>query len=199
MAGLVRVPIAAGLVRVLVAAGLVRVVVGAGFSRPNTSCYAPAMQMRRTFVALAFAVALASGTTLLAQGFNVRTGTWEFTTVMQMSGPMPGVSPEVQQQIQAALAKPQTSRSCVTADDLASLNLGNVDDDEECKTVSSKITPTAGDIVRQCTGDDPRTETAHFETSGPTSVAARINAKAQSGAASNISMTGRWISAQCTE
>ena len=156
------------------------------------------MHMRRTFAALSFVVA-AIGATLLAQGFNVRTGTWEFTISMQMSGPMPGVSPEVQQQIQAALARPQTSRSCVSADDLKSLNLGQVDDDEECKTVSSKITPTTGDIVRECTGDEPRTETAHFETSGPTNVIARITAKAQSGATSNISMTGRWISAQCTE
>jgi Protein of unknown function (DUF3617) len=158
------------------------------------------MNMHRTLATILAGVAML-GATLVAQGFNVRTGTWEFTMTMQMSGPMPGVSPEMQRQIQAAMATPRTSRSCVSADDLKSLNLGKIDedDDDECNTTSAKITPTTGDIVRECTGDEARTETAHFETTGPTNMTARISAKQANGSTSNITMTGRWIQARCTE
>lgn len=154
----------------------------------------------RTLALASAAVVSVAGATLFAQGFNVRTGTWEFTFSMQMSGPMPGISPELQKQLQAQMAKPQTSRSCISAEDLKSLNLGKMDDDDsECKTTSVKISPTVGDIVRQCTGDEARTETGHFSAPTPTTLVASINSKNVAGGTSVITMNGKWISADCKE
>ena len=93
--------------------------------------------------------------------------------------PMDGVPPAMRAQLEAEMRKPKTFTSCVIAEDLKSLNLGKTEDsdDEECKVVSSSITPTAGDVVRQCTGDEPRTETAHFEAASPPALTATVTGK----------------------
>jgi hypothetical protein len=98
------------------------------------------------------------------------------------------------------MRKPRTSQSCVTAEDIKSLDLGKMDDaeDKDCRTVSAKITPTLGDIVRQCTGDQPRTETAHFEATSPQTMKANITSKSAEGTMS-IAMSGRWLNAECKE
>jgi hypothetical protein len=143
---------------------------------------------------------LAIGTILYAQGFNARTGTWEFTVVIKGGMPMEGVPPAVAAQIQASLAKPQTSTSCLTAADLKNLNLGRMDDsdDEDCKILSAKVTPTVADITRECTGDDPYTETAHFEAPTPQTVRGDISRKTAKGTMT-MTMTGKWVAAACME
>jgi Protein of unknown function (DUF3617) len=161
-------------------------------------CYAAGMNRHLGF---AFSLlVLALGGTVFAQGFNVRTGTWEFTMTLQGALPLEGVPPAVRAQLEAEMRKPQTYTSCVTAEDLKTLNLGKKDDsdDDNCKTVSSKLTATTGDIVRQCTGDEPRTDTVHYEASGPQAMKATVSSKSAKGA-TTMAMTGKWVSAQCKD
>jgi hypothetical protein len=141
-----------------------------------------------------------SAAALFAQGFNARTGTWEFTMTMQGAMPMEGVPPEVRAQFEAEMRKPKVYKSCVTADDLKSLKLGKTSDsdDDDCKVVTSKITATSGDIVRQCTGDMPRTETAHYEAPTPQTLKANISSKSATGTTTMI-VAGKWVAARCAE
>ena len=147
-----------------------------------------------------FGVGVSIGVTLLAQGFNVRTGTWEFNMTMQGAMPMEGIPPEMRAQVEAEMRKPRVYKSCVTAEDIKSLNLGKTDDsdDEDCKVLTSKITATTGDITRECTGDKPHTETAHFEAPTPQTLKANISSKAATGTMTMV-ITGKWMAARCTE
>jgi hypothetical protein len=140
------------------------------------------------------------GLTLAAQGFNLRTGTWEFSMTMGGEMNFEGVPPAARAQIEAELKKPQIYRSCVNAEDLKNLNLGKKDDgdDEDCTVASSKVTATTADIVRRCTGDEPRTETIHYEASSPQTLRADISSKGATGTMT-MAITGKWIAAQCTE
>ena len=142
---------------------------------------------------------LAIGTVLFAQGFNARTGTWEFTIVMKGNMPMDGVPPEMAASILAELSKPQKSTSCLTAEDLKNLNLGKTgaNDNEDCKVLSAKITSTVADITRQCT-DPAFTETAHFEAPNPQTVTGTISQKRAEGTMT-ITMNGKWVAAACME
>ena len=158
----------------------------------------PAMSRYIPFASVLLALAL--GGTLLAQGFNVRTGTWEFTMTIQGALPMEGVPPAMRAQLEAELRKPKTYTSCVTAEDLKTLNLGKADDDNDsdCKTVSSKVTATTGDVVRQCTGDEARTDTVHYEASSPQTMKATVSSKRAKGT-TTMAIAGKWVSAQCKD
>ncbi|MGE0404993.1 MAG: DUF3617 domain-containing protein [Candidatus Korobacteraceae bacterium] len=148
---------------------------------------------------VALAVVLSAGT-LVAQGLNVRTGAWEITMTMGGVMSMEGVPPEARAQIEAELRKPQVVKNCVTPEDVKQLNLGKTEDgeDENCKVLSSKITPTSADITRQCSGDQAYTETAHFEAPTPQTMTANISRKSAEGA-TTIKMTGKWVAAACSE
>jgi hypothetical protein len=156
-----------------------------------------AMKTHLAIAALAIGVSVG---TLLAQGFNVRTGTWQYTITIKSSMPMEGIPPEVQKQLLADLSKPQTTTGCLTPDDLKQLNLGRTDDndDEDCKVLSSTFTPATADVVRECAGDDPYTETAHFEASSPQALTGSISRKSAKGAM-NMTMAGKWVAAACME
>jgi len=137
---------------------------------------------------------------VFAQAFNARVGTWEFTVAMQGAIPMEGVPPEMRAQIEAEMRKPKVYKSCVTAEDLKSLKLGKTSDsdDDECHVVTSNITATAGDVVRECTGDKPRTDTAHYEAPTPQTLKAHISSKSSTGTMT-MNVTGKWIAAACRE
>lgn len=151
--------------------------------------------MKRSLVAAASVAALATGAGLLAQGFSLRTGSWSFTMTMQ-GMPLAGLPPEVQ----AELQKPQTFTSCVTAEDLKNLNLGRPpdSDDEDCKTVSSKITATVADLTRECSGDNAGTETQHFEAATPQTLRGTIAKKTAAGT-TTIAISGKWVGPTCVE
>ena len=141
----------------------------------------------------------AMGTSLLAQAFNVRTGSWQFTMTMKGGAPIEGVPPAVRAQLEAELGKPQVFNSCVTAEDIKQLNLGKTDDgDEDCKVLTSKVAATTADITRQCTGEEAFTETAHFEAPTPQALRANISRKSADGTTS-ITSSGKWVAAQCKE
>jgi hypothetical protein len=106
----------------------------------------------------------------------------------------------VRAQIEAEMRKPRVLTSCVTAEDIKSVNLGKMDDsdDEECKVLTSKVAPTSADITRECAGDQPRTETSHVEAPTPQSLRANISSKGAAGI-TTITMTGKWVAAQCKD
>jgi hypothetical protein len=151
--------------------------------------------MKRTIVAAASVAALATGAGLLAQGFNLRTGSWSFTMTMQGMSVV-GLPPDVQ----AELKKPQTFTSCVTPEDLKDLNVGKPPDrdDEDCKTVSSKVTATVADVTRQCSGDNAGTETLHFEAATPQAVKGTIVKKTAAGT-TTVAISGKWVGLKCAE
>jgi hypothetical protein len=113
---------------------------------------------------------------------------------------MDGVPPEMRAQLEAALSKPQTYTSCITAEDLKNINLGRKgdDDDEDCKIVTSNVTATVAEVTRQCAGDEPRTETARFEAPTPQTLKGTITSKSKSGS-STMTLAGKWVAAKCTE
>ena len=88
----------------------------------------------------------------------------------------------------------------MTADDVKQLNLGKTEDgnDEDCKVLTSKITPTAADITRQCRVDQTYTETARFEARTPQTMTANISRKSAEGT-TTIKMTGKWVAARCSD
>jgi hypothetical protein len=105
----------------------------------------------------ACAVALASGAVLLAQGINLRTGTWEYTMTVEGVLPMEGIPENMRASMEAEFRKPQVFKSCLTAEDLKNFKLGKNDDsdDEECKVLSSKVGPrkgAKGDMVTTLNG-----------------------------------------------
>lgn len=135
---------------------------------------------------------------LLAQGFGPRLGAWQYTITMKGDMPMQGLPPDVAKQLAAQLAMPQTTTGCMTAEDLKDLNLGRMEDDDDCKVLSSKITPTVADFVRQCTGDETYTDTAHFEAPTPQTMNGTISRKSSQGTMT-ITMAGKWVAAVCKE
>jgi hypothetical protein len=151
--------------------------------------------MNRSVVAAASVAALIAGAGLLAQGFSLRTGSWSFTMTMQ-GMPLVGLPPEVQ----AELKKPQTFASCVTAEDLKNFNIGRPpdSDDEDCKTVSSKISATVADLTRECSGDNAGTETQHFEAATPQALKGTIVRKT-AGGTTTIAISGTWVAPKCAE
>ncbi len=88
----------------------------------------------------------------------------------------------------------------MTPEDMKNLNLGKMDDgdDEDCKLLSSKVTATTADLVRQCGGDEPYTDTAHFEAPTPQTLTGNISRKSSRGT-TTITMAGKWLSAACKE
>jgi len=150
--------------------------------------------MKTHFCLAVSSLAVVGSVALFAQGFNARIGQWEFTMMMVGAMPMQGLPPEVQ----AEMRKPQVYKSCVTAEDLKSLKLGKMKDDDDCKVVTSKITATSGDVVRECTGDMPRTETSHYEAPTPQTMKAHIVSKSATGTMT-MDVTGKWIAAACRD
>jgi hypothetical protein len=144
--------------------------------------------------------AVALSVTLLAQGINLRTGSWEYQMTVEGAIPMDGIPENMRASMEAELRKPRVVKSCMTAEDLKNLRLGKTDDgdDEECKVLSSKVGPTGGDISRECTGDRPRTETIHVEASSPQAMRAVVTSKAAQGTMTTT-MVGRWLAAQCRD
>jgi hypothetical protein len=154
------------------------------------------MNTSRWLIAGAVVIAAAG---LRAQSLDVRPGMWEVTATINGAMPLQGVPPEMRAQVEAQLARPQVSRSCISADDIKRLDLGQMEDkDGSCRIVSSKMTSTSADMTRQCTDDGGYTDTAHFEAPTPQTMSATVERKGATGAMT-IKMTARWMSAECTK
>jgi hypothetical protein len=153
------------------------------------------MRKAKTPVLIFGFVLISASVFVAAEDVRLQPGTWE----VKMSGfSMDGVPPAMRAQMEAELSKPHNT--CVTAEDIRNFKFGksNDDDDEDCKVISSTMTRTGGDVVRQCAGDVPTTETIHIEA--PTPQTLRASIKKQTAAGSNtLTLTGRFVSAQCKE
>ena len=155
---------------------------------------------RRIGPATAVAFCLAVSSTLLAQGFGLRPGQWSMTMTVKGGMPMEGIPPAMRAQLEAQLMKPQVFTTCVTPEDLKNLNLGKTDDadGEDCKVVSSKITAGAADITRTCTGDEPSTETSHFEALTPQTLKGTVTKKTAKGT-TTMDIAGKFVAEKCTD
>jgi hypothetical protein len=146
--------------------------------------------------ALGFVVLVA---TVSAQSFDLKLGQWEYTiSGIQIPADMLAKMPAAARaRAEQMMKQGQTSRSCLTAADLKELNLAGTDDDD-CKVTSRKVTATAADITVKCGGDEPRTQTMHYEALSRESVRGTITRTGGSGP-TDITMAGKWIGAQCKE
>lgn len=150
----------------------------------------------------AWAVALfvaGAAAPICAQTLGVKTGQWSWTITMTGApAPPPGLPPDVAAKIREEAAKPHTTQSCLTADDLRNLKLGQMDDDAECKVTSHKVTATTAELTRTCTGDEARTETVKIEATSPEAMKVTATRTAGSGPA-GLTMVGRWVGPVCRE
>ena len=132
---------------------------------------------------------------------DMRVGQWEMTlNGMQMPpAALEKLPPAARATVQAEMAKPHTSKSCITAQDLKDLNLGKMDDDDSsCKVTSRNVTRTTADFTRECTGDEKRTDVMHIEAATPTTFKANVKSTTEDGTMT-VAMTGKWIGAACKE
>lgn len=157
---------------------------------------------RPAFITLITAAALS---TAIATGFaqtsslDLRTGEWQLTLNGMKLPPsalaqMPAAARAA---FEAELGKPQTSTSCITAKDLADLNIGKLDeDDEKCTVTSRKTTRTTADFTRQCSGDEKRTDSMHVEATSREAFSATVKSTTPDGEMT-MTMSGKWLAATC--
>lgn len=156
----------------------------------------PTRRRIRTAVRAAVAAGVACGVLVQAQGFAVRTGTWQMTMTLKGAMPAAGLPPEVQAMLAEQFAKPQTFPTCVSEEDLKGLTLGRMPDDEDtCTPISSKVTATTADITRRCEG---YVETGHFEASSAQAFTGTVSRKMPSGVMT-MAVAATWTAAECTQ
>jgi hypothetical protein len=96
------------------------------------------------------------------------------------------------------MRKPHTDIDCLTADDLQDLDLGKMDDDDDCKVVSKNVTRRTADFTRQCTGTDAHTEVAHIEAASRESIRMSVKSTGKQGTMT-IDLTGKWLGPTCNK
>jgi len=153
-------------------------------------------------------VLTAAGRVVRAEPLNVKLGTWETTTVTNMSGfhlpeaQLQQLSPEQRQRLEAAMKKQQaggpkthTSRSCVTQKELDTF----FSDDKEqadCKRTFVVATATKQDVTMECAGEFPRKGELHVEAPSREHVKGSMKMASEAG---NVTaeFNSKWISAAC--
>jgi Protein of unknown function (DUF3617) len=151
--------------------------------------------IRRLAIAVGSA-AFAIATVVFAQTLQLRTGEWDFTmTGLSSALGAANLTP----QARARLEQPQRYKSCITQEDLAELNLGPAEDeDEDCQVTSHKVSGKTADITRTCHGDQERTQQMHIEATSNETLHATIEMTSARGTA-RLALDGKWISAMCTD
>lgn len=150
----------------------------------------------RRFTIAVGSAALAIATVVFAQTLQLRTGEWDFT-MTGLGSALGGAN--LTPQARAQLEQPQRYKSCLTKEDVATLNLGPpTDEDEDCQVTSHKVTGKTADITRTCHGDQERTEQMHIEALSNESLHATIDMTSARGKA-HLTIDGKWIGAMCTD
>jgi hypothetical protein len=154
------------------------------------------MRSRLLFPALALAALTA---VLSAQAFDLRLGQWEYTISGMKMAPeaLAKMPPSARASMEQMMKQSHTNRSCLTAQDMKDLNLAK-SDDEDCKVTAKKITGSVADITTTCTGDDPHTQTMHYEALSRESMRGTIKMSGGNGP-SEMNITGKWVAAACKE
>jgi hypothetical protein len=154
------------------------------------------MRIRLQLAVLAASVLTA---VLSAQSFDLRLGQWEYTIGGMKMAPevLAKMPPSARAAMEQMMKQPQAHRSCLTAQDLKDLNLAK-DDDDDCKVTAKKITGSVADITTTCSGNEPHTQTMHYEALSRESV--RCTIKTTGGnMPSEMTITGKWVAAACKE
>lgn len=144
-----------------------------------------------------------------------RLGLWEMTSTINMGGAMPGVDlsqmpPEQRARMEAAMKnmmadRTETSKSCLTAENLKDPNfmMGNQNGMKCTQTINTN-TRTVLDANVVCTGDRTMNGQTHIELPTPTTMKGTIKMQsAAAGAAAaqamqvNMTMSGKWLAADC--
>jgi Protein of unknown function (DUF3617) len=169
--------------------------------------------MSRSAIASVLMVsAFAVGLLAQAPQLNVRTGLWEITTVMKMGGDMPKIDfsqmPAAQRAQMEAVMKAmmnertETSKSCVTAEDLKDGSFMTGDDDLKCQQAITVNTRTALESTVTCTGERTMTGKLRVDAPAPTTMNAKMNATTTEDGQTmtiDLAMTGKWLAADCGE
>jgi hypothetical protein len=144
-------------------------------------------------------VVVAATVALSAQAFDLRLGQWEYTISGMKMAPeaLAKMPPSARAAMEQMMKQPQTNRSCLTAEDLKDLNLAKNDDDD-CKVTAKKITGSVADITTTCSGDNPHTQTMHYEALSRESMRGTIKMTG-GNAPSEMTITGKWVAAACKE
>ena len=144
---------------------------------------------------------LAAAATLAAQTFDIKPGEWQMTVVMDGTmGDSSALPPAARAKLLEEMKKPHTVTDCITAEDIADVNLGKYDDDddEQCRVTSKKFTAGSADVVRTCTGDEARTETMHIVATSREAFHATSKIVGPDRNAT-VTMDGKWIGSTCKD
>jgi len=151
--------------------------------------------IRRLAIVVGLA-ALAVAAVVYAQTLQLRPGEWDFA--LTGLGSALGAA-NLTPQARAQLEQPQRYKSCLTQQDIAELNLGPPqDEDEPCRVTSHTVSGKTADITRTCSGDEQRTEQLHIEAPSSETLHVTIDATSAGGKA-HLTIEGKWIAAMCTD
>jgi Protein of unknown function (DUF3617) len=145
---------------------------------------------------------------------NVKTGLWQTTVAMQLSGQLPmsdadlaKMPPEKRQQIEAAIkatmanaSQPHVVKSCVTAEQLRKGLSFKTEDQPSCKRTIVTSSSTTWEMHEECTGDSPRTSTIRFHANSPEEIDGEMHmtmTKGERTMTSNGTVHGKWLSSDC--
>lgn len=145
-------------------------------------------------------LAVATTARVVAQNvpIDLRPGEWQ-VTVLGMTMPpaaLAKIPAAARANIEAEMKKPTTTTTCITAKDIAELNLGKMDDDEDCRVTQRTTSRTAATFTRECTGDNKRTDTMTVDAASRESFKASVKMTTEDGP-SSVTMTGKWLAAVC--
>jgi hypothetical protein len=154
-------------------------------------------------VLLAGSAILGAAALLHAETIDVKTGQWESTMTMEMSGMPPidtsKMSPETRAKVEQAIkarqgAHTSTSKSCVTQESLnKGLDFGQSD---SCKKTLITSSRTVHEVKVECTGKTNSTSTLRIEAVSRENVKGTIKSTSSDGAhpmTMNGTFTAKWI------
>ena len=150
-----------------------------------------------------------------AEALHIEPGLWQVTYSYSLQGePPPSVlasmTPERRAQMQKQWAerkgqtKTSTSKTCVTAEELANGTAFESDEDahkEGCERTVNTQTAVRWSVVEHCETDTgPAERNVQITANGPRAVAGSMNAvKGEGSTASGLNMTfnGKWVAKEC--
>jgi uncharacterized protein DUF3617 len=170
-------------------------------------------RVHRVCLSGAVAISLATLASAQAPALKINLGAWEVAMAVDVAGQMPGVdpsklTPEQQARIDAMTKArgsqpPRVRKTCVTKENLQKGTfLDNDDTGMKCTSTVTANTSTMLDETVTCTGDNAsRTSHIHIDAPSPANFSAKAsNTSTQNNRTMtvNATMTGKWLSADCT-
>lgn len=145
-----------------------------------------------------------------AESIDIKTGLWEIVTSTAITGvPIPGAAlanmPAAQRaKIEASMrarageVNTDTSRSCVTTQDLDNGNLFQ-SDEKNCQRNVIEQNARRFEVEETCGAPEPTTTHMTFAAQTPETYAATMDRAQRAGGTVHVEISGRWIAAACSE